>query len=174
MAERVLIYTTPTCPYCRQAKEYLKGLHIPFEEKNVAADPIAAQEMIQRSGQRGVPVLIIDGELIVGFDRRRIDQALAKMQSGRPKLGASVADASLMAAKLGLGIQQGAYVGRVGPGSVAERAGIQSGDVILELAGQPIASANDVQRVMDMVTSGQRVTVIVWRNGRRLPLEVTF
>ena len=132
----VTIYTTPTCPYCRQAKDYLRARQVAFEEKNVAADPSAAEEMVRHSGQRGVPVLLIDGQVIVGFDRARIDAALASRGAPRPRLGAAIADAAGVAPKYGLGLYEGAYVGRVHPGSAAARAGIQAGDVIIGLAGR--------------------------------------
>jgi glutaredoxin-like YruB-family protein len=78
MAERpkVTIYTTPTCPYCVMTKMFLKEHGVSFVEKNVAIDRAAADEMIKKSGQMGVPVLDIDGEIIVGFDRDAIKKAL--------------------------------------------------------------------------------------------------
>ncbi len=72
----VTIYTTPTCSFCRQAKEYLSQHGVPYTEVNVAANPAAAQEMIAKSGQMGVPVLDIGGTLIVGFDKKAIERAL--------------------------------------------------------------------------------------------------
>jgi glutaredoxin-like YruB-family protein len=166
----VLIYTTPTCGYCRQAKEYLKARNVPFVEKNVAVDGIAAQEMVQRSGQRGVPVLVINGQTIVGFDRRRIDDALARPASPSLRLGAAINDASRYA----LQIAEGAYVGKVNAGSPAERAGMQVGDVIMSMAGQPIRTADDVQRIMAVMSAGQAVAVGVWRNGQRMQLKAQF
>jgi len=73
---KVKIYTTPTCPYCAMAKDFLKRHGITYEEKNVAADRAAAIEMIEKTGQMGVPVLNIGGEIIVGFDREAIKRAL--------------------------------------------------------------------------------------------------
>jgi len=75
MAE-VKVYSTPTCPYCRMVKEYLKSNNIEFEDVDVSADQNAAQEMINKSGQMGVPVLDIDGNVIVGFDKPKISKAL--------------------------------------------------------------------------------------------------
>ncbi|MBI5176583.1 glutathione S-transferase N-terminal domain-containing protein [Candidatus Micrarchaeota archaeon] len=74
---KVKIYTTPTCVYCRMAKQYFKEHGVAYSEVDVAADTNAAEEMIERSGQMGVPVIDIDGKLIVGFDRPAIEQALA-------------------------------------------------------------------------------------------------
>lgn len=72
----VKIYTTPTCPYCAMAKAFLGENGIDFVEINVASDRAAAIEMIEKSGQMGVPVFDIGGEIIVGFDREAIRRAL--------------------------------------------------------------------------------------------------
>ena len=170
----ITVYTTPTCPYCRQAKEYLKTRQATFAEKNVAMDSQAANEMVRLSGQRGVPVLVINGEVIIGFDRPRIDAALVSGRSARPKLGAAVADAAKMAPKYGLGIYEGAYVGRVNPGSASEQAGIKAGDIIIHLAGQPVKTADDIQRIVGSLQAGERVLGNVWRDGRQIQLEVAF
>lgn len=77
MMPKVRIYTTPTCPYCVMAKNYLKKLGVEFEEVNVAEDRAGLVEMVEKSGQMGVPVIDIDGEIIVGFDRKAIDRALS-------------------------------------------------------------------------------------------------
>jgi glutaredoxin-like YruB-family protein len=74
--KNVKVYSTPTCPYCIRAKQFLKDNNIVFEDVDVSSNQSAAQEMIQKSGQMGIPVLDIDGEIIVGFDKERIKQAL--------------------------------------------------------------------------------------------------
>jgi len=76
MAKKVLIYSTPTCPYCHQTKDYLNEKNITFTDFDVAADSAKAQEMIDKSGQMGVPVLDIEGKIIVGFDKASIDKEL--------------------------------------------------------------------------------------------------
>ncbi len=76
MNHEVIIYTTPTCPWCQATKEYLRAREIDFEEVDVSADPAAAQEMIAKSGQMGTPVVDIDGEIIVGFNKPEIDRLL--------------------------------------------------------------------------------------------------
>jgi glutaredoxin-like YruB-family protein len=73
---RVKVYTTPTCPYCAMVKDFLKKHGVKFEEIDVASNREAAMEMIEKSGQMGVPVLDISGEIIVGFDREAIRKAL--------------------------------------------------------------------------------------------------
>lgn len=76
MAKQVLVYSTPTCPYCVRAKQFLGEQKIAFTNYDVSVDQDKAQEMIDKSGQMGVPVLDIDGKIIVGFDREAIKEAL--------------------------------------------------------------------------------------------------
>jgi glutaredoxin-like YruB-family protein len=73
---KVKIYTTPTCPWCKKTKEFLTQHNIEYEEINVAGNPEAAHEMVQKSGQMGVPVLDIDEEIIVGYDVEKIKKKL--------------------------------------------------------------------------------------------------
>jgi glutaredoxin 3 len=76
MAKTVKVYSTPTCPYCIRAKQFLKDNNIEFKDVDVSADEAEAEEMVGKSGQMGVPVLDIDGEIIVGFDKEKIKQTL--------------------------------------------------------------------------------------------------
>jgi glutaredoxin-like YruB-family protein len=76
MAKRVVVYSTATCPYCIRVKQFLNENNIAFENFDVSSDQQKAEEMIQKSGQMGVPVLDIDGEIIVGFDKEKIKQVL--------------------------------------------------------------------------------------------------
>lgn len=77
MAHSVTVYSTPTCPWCTKAKSYLEERGIAFEEKDVSVDVAAAREMVRLSGQMSVPVLVIDGNVVKGFDKKRIDELLA-------------------------------------------------------------------------------------------------
>ena len=72
----VTVYSTPTCPYCVMAKRYLSEKGVKYEDVDVSRDQRRALEMVQKTGQMGVPVLDIGGEVIVGFDRNAIDSAL--------------------------------------------------------------------------------------------------
>ena len=72
----VKIYTTPTCPWCLKTKEFLKANNVDYEEINVSGDKEADKEMIDKSGQMGVPVLDIDGEIMVGYDVKKLKKAL--------------------------------------------------------------------------------------------------
>jgi glutaredoxin-like YruB-family protein len=74
--KKIKIYTTPSCPYCFALKEFLKSHNIEFEDVDVSKDENAAKEMIEKSGQMGVPVVEIDGEIVVGFDKEKICQLL--------------------------------------------------------------------------------------------------
>ncbi|HHX28057.1 MAG TPA: glutaredoxin family protein [Firmicutes bacterium] len=77
MAEHnVKVYSTPSCPWCVRAKAYLKENGIPFTDVDVSQDVASAREMVKISGQMGVPVLSIDGNVVVGFDKKRIDELL--------------------------------------------------------------------------------------------------
>ena len=73
---QVILYTTPTCTYCRSAKAFFEEHGIDYEEIDVSRNIEKAQEMVEKSGQTGVPVIEIDGEIIIGFDKRRIAKAL--------------------------------------------------------------------------------------------------
>jgi len=72
----VKVYSTPTCPYCVTLKEFLKEHNVEFEDIDVSSDREAAEEMIKKSGQMGVPVADINGEIVVGFDKERIKSLL--------------------------------------------------------------------------------------------------
>lgn len=72
----VKIYSTPTCPWCKKSREFLKQNNIKFEDLNVAENEQARNEMVEKSGQMGVPVLDIDGAIIVGYDVEKIKEAL--------------------------------------------------------------------------------------------------
>ncbi|MFA5629629.1 MAG: Uxx-star family glutaredoxin-like (seleno)protein [Dehalococcoidales bacterium] len=76
-AKDVIVYSTPTCPYCVRAKEYLTQKGVVYKDINVAVDRAGAQEMVDKSGQMGVPVIVIDGEVVVGFNRPEMDRLLA-------------------------------------------------------------------------------------------------
>lgn len=74
---KVVVYTSSTCPYCIMAKDYLKEKDVAFEEKNVQIDKEARTELMAK-GYTGVPVIVVDEEEIVGFDKARLDSLLNK------------------------------------------------------------------------------------------------
>ena len=73
---KITVYSTTTCPYCVMVKDFLKENKVEFEDINVQENQEAAQEMVKKSGQYGVPVIDIDGEIIIGFDKSRIKELL--------------------------------------------------------------------------------------------------
>ncbi len=76
----VKIYSTPTCPYCKLAKEFLTEQKVQFTDINVADNPAAANEMVKLSGQMGVPVIDIDGQVVVGWNKGALEEALGVKQ----------------------------------------------------------------------------------------------
>lgn len=76
----VIIYTTSTCAYCKMAKDFFREHKIDYKEINVESDPAAAQEMINKSGQMGVPVIDVNGEIVVGFDQTKLSQLLGVVE----------------------------------------------------------------------------------------------
>lgn len=74
--KKVTIYSTPTCHFCHIAKDFFKEKNIVFEDFNVSTDLEKRKEMLERSGQMGVPVIIIDNDLVVGFNKPQIMELL--------------------------------------------------------------------------------------------------
>jgi glutaredoxin 3 len=148
------------------AKEFLSQKGVLYTEKNVSRDPKAASEL-QQLGQRGVPVILVDGHMVVGFDRPQLERLLAQETAAPgakgPRLGASIADAAHHAPP---GSPPGAFVGRVRPGSPAARAGLLPGDIIVALAGHPVDSAAAVEQILSRQGQHYPVPVRIYRSGR--------
>lgn len=134
-------------------------------EKNVEQDRKAAMEMVRISKQQGVPVIAIDGQIVIGFDQPRLRQLLDQAAQARPKLGASVADAASQVKKHPGIPAAGAYVGKVKSGSPAEQVGLRPGDVITALGGQPVQRADDVQRLLSAMLSDRAISLTYVRDG---------
>ena len=172
---KVTVYTTPTCPYCHQVKDFLAQRGMRFIERDVSADGAAAAEMIQRTGQRGVPVTTIDDQVVVGFDRARLEHLLASQRNDhRASLGVQVADASKLAQRLGSIPVFGALVGAVKPGSPGERVGLRQGDVITETNLRPIRNVEDLERVLAGLSSGSRLAIAYRRAGDEFRTETVL
>ncbi len=75
-SKKVVIYTTPTCGYCKMAKQFFRDHNVAFKEHDVFVEKDVREEMISKSGQRGVPVITIDDELVVGFNQHRLSELL--------------------------------------------------------------------------------------------------
>ena len=72
MEKTVTIYSTPTCHFCKMAKDFFAEKNVPFTNFDVSVDAAKREEMIQMTGQLGVPVIVIDGDIMVGFDREKL------------------------------------------------------------------------------------------------------
>jgi len=73
---KITVYSTPTCPFCKQAKAFLDERGLAYDDIDVSANQEKAKEMIEKSGQMGVPVIDIDGEIVVGFDKKKIQELI--------------------------------------------------------------------------------------------------
>jgi len=78
--EKVIVYSTTTCPFCTMVKDWLKEKKVAFEDFNVGTDQDKAKEMMEKSGQMGVPVIDVGGEIIIGFDKPKLEAALEKIK----------------------------------------------------------------------------------------------
>lgn len=130
--------------------------------------------MVKLSGQMGVPVIVVDGEVIVGFDRPRLQSLIAAGGSGvkRVRFGIKVADASKVAASSGADTASGAIVGEVSPGFLGEKAGLKEGDIITEISGRSISNAADMERILTALQPGNIVTILFKRGSETRKSEV--
>lgn len=134
--------------------------------------------MVAGSGQTGVPVIRVGSEYIVGFDRPRLERLLAAAPVGppspppRPRFGAAVADAASYLAKRGQLPVFGALVGKVAPGSPAERAGLAPGDIITGIGLRTIANATQVEEALANLQGGGRVSIAYSRGQRQITRDV--
>jgi S1-C subfamily serine protease len=140
--------------------EFLRKQGVPYQEVDVSQNRPAAEEVMRRTGQMGVPVITDAQEAIVGFDLPRL-QRMAARHRPRPGLGMRVKDAD---------DGSGAYVGSVRPDSPAARAGVQPGDIVEELSGLPVPNAADLERIASQRQPGQPTSITVRRGGERRTL----
>lgn len=155
----VTVFSTPTCPWCARAKDLLRNEGVAFQEKDVSADRAAAEDMVRRTRQTGVPVIADGSEAIVGFDMPRLKRMAARHK--RPGLGLRVKDAL---------DGPGALVGSVGERTSAAQAGIHPGDVIEEMSGAPVRNAADLEQVARRRVAGQPTSLTVRRGQEKLTL----
>ncbi len=170
----VKLYSSPTCGYCHQAKRYLAERGIRFTEYDVSVDRAAAEEISRLTGQMGVPVIVVNGDVVVGFDRARLEYLLSKEGGNgqRPRLGLKIADASRVAQRVGAVPVFGALVGAVAPSSPGNKAGIQMGDIITEINMRPINSADDLEKALANLTAGGKALIVFLRGEQTLRAEI--
>ena len=140
--------------------EFLRKQGVPYQEVDVSQNRLAAEEIVRRTGQMGVPVITDAQEAIVGFDLPRL-QRMAARHRPRPGLGLRVKDAD---------DGSGAYVGSVSSGSPAARAGVQPGDIVDELSGSPVRNAADLTRISSTRQPGQPTSITMRLGGERRTL----
>ena len=169
----VKIYTTPTCGYCHQAKQYLNEKGVNFVEYDVSRDSTAANEMVKLSGQMGVPVIVVDGSIIVGFNRPRLEQLLVNSNNKKQiSFGISVADAGSINRKPGDTPVSGAFVGKVAPSSLGEQARLPKGDIITKVNLYTIRNADDLEAALSSLTKGNRVVITFLRDSSSRQSEI--
>jgi len=137
----------------------------------VGLDQAAAQEMVNRSKQMGVPVTIIGNEVIVGFDQPALRKAITQLRQSKGsglKLGAHVADAAKVLESQSKPASKGALVGKVQPGSLAEKSGLREGDIITGMEGQTIEGIEDLAASLKRIAAAnfKQPTITVLREGR--------
>ena len=130
--------------------------------------------MVRRSGQQGVPVITVDDQVVVGFDRPRLERLIAGAKARRPTFGAAVADAASYLAKRGMVPIFGAFVGKVSPGSPAARLGLQPGDVITQIGLRPISNAEGVEKAIEAAQPGARLPVTFTRGSQQFTRDVVL
>jgi S1-C subfamily serine protease len=156
-------------------KEFLSQKGVNYEERDVSRNPSYAQELVQNTRQMGVPVTVIGDQTVIGFDRDRLDKLLTRnLTSKRPSFGASITDASKITARQGSGITLGAFIGRLRPGSLAEKIGVAPGDIITELNEKRITNANDLESGLASLNKGSRFSLIFLRGAKSTTTEGVF
>jgi S1-C subfamily serine protease len=155
-------------------KEFLSNKGISYQDHDVNADPTAAQEMVRLTGQNGVPVTVIEGQIVVGFDQPRLEWLLAQVPAATPlKLGAGVADVGNSGRK-DLPINFGAFVGRIKPGSIAEKAGLAVGDIIIQLNNHGVSRAAHIELLIAKIKPGDKLNFVFIRGNTVNTAEITI
>jgi hypothetical protein len=154
-------------------KEFLSNKGIAYQDHDVSADPTAAQEVVRLTGQNGVPVTVIDGQTVVGFDKPRLEWLIAQAPSDTTlKFGAAVADISKSGRK-DIPIIFGAYVGRIKPESIAEKAGLAAGDIIIQLNNQGVSRAAHLELLFAKIKPGDKLNIVFIRGNTVTTSEIT-
>lgn len=143
-------------------------------ERDVSVDRNAAFELQRLTGQMAVPVTVVNGNTIIGFDRAGLEQALRSSPTGRPSFGLRITDASRITQRQGVVPVFGAYVARVAPGSAGEKAGLRIGDIITEFNLRPISNADDLERAIKALSQGSRVSIGFMRGDKQLRGETQY
>jgi S1-C subfamily serine protease len=149
---------------------------VKYQEVDVSRDQSAAQEMVNLTGQMGVPVVVIDGEAVVGFDRQRIVELVeaGKKAPQQVRLGLKIADAQKVAPTTGAVAISGAVIGEVSPDALGQKAGLQVGDIVTRVNRQPITGAADMQHALTGIKPGGIVAIEFMRGGQPRKSEIVI
>ncbi len=126
--------------------------------------------MVRISGQMGVPVIVVDGQIVVGFNRERLQALLAG--GGRVRFGVTVADADRITKQRGAVPVFGAIIGEVTAGSLGDKAGLKSGDIITEISGNRVSNAGEAQRLLGGLKPGNIVSFVFLRGNETRKSEI--
>ncbi|HJX03239.1 MAG TPA: PDZ domain-containing protein [Dehalococcoidia bacterium] len=155
------------------AKRFLAESGVKYDEADVSVDTQAATEMANLTRQMGVPVIVINGEPIIGFNRTRIEQLISSPRArGNISLGLSIADANKIIQKPGSRMLRGIYIGNVRPQSYGEKAGLRVGDVITEINQTPVNNVEEMTKVMVSMQNDSRITFSFTRGDDNLTSTV--
>ena len=166
--QNVMLYVSPTNPFCRQVYDFFVRREIAFSVHDVSENPQALRAMVELSGQHEVPVLVVDGQVYSEFDLALLNRLFPRPGSHGVRLGVSIASAKPSGERPG-----GAYVGQVKADTPADRAGVKKGDIIIEMAQRPVRRAQDVHTIAAETRPGTQIAVTVWRSRRRLRIVVS-
>ncbi len=162
-SDTIILYASPFSADCHKARNFLESREIEFIAFDVSSDPVAMQHMVRISGQRHVPVIVKGNQVIIGLDLARLGRLFPRNKRPKIRLGVSITDVKATDKH-----PEGVYVGGVRAGSLAERAGVKKGDIIIELAQHPIKKTSDIHTIMSDVLTGDPVAITVWRSGRTM------
>ena len=144
---------------------------IEYTEYDVSRDRSAAEQMVKLTGQMGVPVITVDDEVTIGFDRARLQSLLANgNRTGPPRFGLKIADAG----RHSKDAVSGAFIGAVAPGALGEKAGLKPGDIVTAINQRGINSAEDMERVLAGLRRGGIVSFLFKRNGDTRKSEIVI
>ena len=181
MVAPVTLYRTSTCPWCDRAAEFLRSRNVPFREIDVSRDRDAAMEMVRKSGQQGVPVTVAGDEVILGFDQARLARLADRLAAPKRKpLGILAADAEEYLARhpdLAEAVPagtKGVYIGKIRPGTVAEAAGLEPGDIITGFAGKKVRTLSQLDQLVETLKAGESASVRYLRAGTDAVATLNF
>lgn len=130
--------------------------------------------MVKLTRQMGVPVTVVNGQPVIGFDRPRLQELLSKGSGNKQRLGMKVADVDGSTRKPGEPPLFGAIVGDVSPSTPASRAGFRKGDIITSVNRQRINNVSEMEQVIRSVSAGNRIPVTVYRGEKAVNLEIVL